>query len=234
MQFKLLAFDLDDTVLDTFTVSIPNCVEMVNQEYGAPIKVTDWTKPNGYRGKAGQPLLDAIEADYGVRIALEPFMQKRREWLHHQIKAGLKPAPGFVDAIRELHTHQRRLCICTNSVAERAALSLGNAILEGTPTLAAIFGAHVYSAMPDLGPKPAPAVYLHAARVFGVDPSECLAVEDTPTGVQAALAAGYTTVGYVGLHDDPAKATEILFAAGAHHVMQHWNEFLPLLQKLEA
>lgn len=234
MPFKLIAFDLDDTALDTFTVSIPNCVEMVNTLYGAPIKVTDWTKPHGYRGKAGQPLLDAIKADYGVSIDLAHFMKSRAEWMHKQLLKGIHPAPGYLEAVRQLHGDGRRLCICTNSVAERAALSLSHAIQSEGVTLVDIFGPHVYSAMPDHGPKPQPGVYLHAAKMFGFNPADCLAVEDTPTGVQAALGAGYTVIGYVGLHDDPVSAEQHLRNAGAHHVMRHWSEFLPLLARLEA
>ena len=43
-------------------------------------------------------------------------------------------------------------------------------------------------------PKPAPDVYLLAARRLGVDPAQCLVLEDSPTGVRAALAAGMTPV----------------------------------------
>jgi HAD superfamily hydrolase (TIGR01509 family) len=42
--------------------------------------------------------------------------------------------------------------------------------------------------------KPDPAVYLHAARLLGVAPPQCLAFEDSPTGVRAALAAGMSVV----------------------------------------
>jgi len=43
-------------------------------------------------------------------------------------------------------------------------------------------------------PKPAPDVYLLAASTLGVEPSRCLVLEDSPTGVRAALAAGMTPI----------------------------------------
>lgn len=236
-KFALLAFDLDDTLVDTFTTSIPNCVFMVNKEYGVPIKVSDWTKPGGYRGKAGQPLLDAIEADYGVKLPLEDFLAKRKTYLHDLLKTGLPPAPGMPETIAELHKQGRTLAVCTNSVAERAALSLANVVTPNDIRLPDIFGEHVYSALPEtatMKPKPSPHVYLHAAKSMGFNPAECLATEDTPTGVQAAVAAGFTCVGYVGLHDSPSYARQTLLDAGAVAVMDHWNEYLPLLAKLEA
>ena len=47
-------------------------------------------------------------------------------------------------------------------------------------------------------PKPAPDVYLHAARTMGISPHACAVVEDTPTGARAGLAAGMRVFGYVG------------------------------------
>lgn len=237
-KFALLAFDLDDTLVDTFTASVPNCVMMVNKEYGIPIQVSDWTKPGGYRGKAGQPLLDAIHADYGgTPIPLLDFLQKRKAYLHELLKMGLPPAPGMPQAIAHLHQLGRTLAVCTNSVPERAKLSLANVVTPEGINIPNIFGQHVYSAQPDgepMNPKPHPYVYQHAAKVMGIDPTQCLATEDTPTGVQAAIAAGYTCIGYVGLHDDPDYAEQTLLKAGAVAVIRHWDEYLPLLAKLEA
>lgn len=237
-RFQLLAFDLDDTLVDTFTASIPNCVMMVNQEYGIPIQVSDWTKPDGYRGKAGQPLLDAIHADYGgPPIPLDEFIQKRKAYLHQILKMGLPPAPGMPQTIAELHRQGRTLAVCTNSVPERAKLSLANVVTPDGIDIPSIFGPHVYSAQPEglpMNPKPDPYVYLHAAKTMNIDPTRCLATEDTPTGVQAAVAAGYTCVGYVGLHTNPDYAVQTLLDAGAVAVIRHWDEYLPLLNKLEA
>jgi HAD superfamily hydrolase (TIGR01509 family) len=46
-----------------------------------------------------------------------------------------------------------------------------------------------------INPKPDPEPYLTAARLLGVDPSRCVAVEDSPAGVRSALAAGCTVIG---------------------------------------
>lgn len=234
MAFNLFAFDLDDTLVDTFSTSVPNCVEMVNTEYGVPIRVEDWTREGGYRGKAGQGLLDAIEADYGTKLNLEDFLALRKQWLHKQLQQGMPAAPGIPAVLARLTETSRAICVCTNSVAERAALTLANAITGDDTSLASRFGSFVYSAVPTMRAKPAPDVYLHAADRFGVSPASCLAMEDTPSGVQAGRAAGFTTVGYVGLHTHPETAAEALRAAGAHHVIHHWDAFLPLLATLEA
>src|SRR3546814_19035219 len=60
------------------------------------------------------------------------------------------------------------------------------------------FEEHVYSADGWDRGKPHPDIYLAAARGLGADPSACLAIEDSPTGAQAAIAAGMTVVGFCG------------------------------------
>ena len=52
--------------------------------------------------------------------------------------------------------------------------------------------------------KPAPDLFLHVAATMGVEPSGCAVVEDTPSGVQAAGAAGMRVIGYTADSDEPA------------------------------
>lgn len=60
------------------------------------------------------------------------------------------------------------------------------------------FDGRIHSGVEEGRPKPAPDVYLRAARDLGVAPAACAAVEDTPTGARAAVAAGMTVFGYAG------------------------------------
>jgi Haloacid dehalogenase-like hydrolase len=59
--------------------------------------------------------------------------------------------------------------------------------------------------------KPAPDVFLHAARMCGVEPTSCCVVEDSPIGVMAGVAAGMTVFGYCAL-----TPKQRLLDAGAH------------------
>ena len=77
--------------------------------------------------------------------------------------------------------------------------------------------------------KPHPDIYLHAARALGVRPEEALVLEDTPTGVKSARAAGMTVVGLcAGLHCGAGHG-ERLLEAGAHHVAASYVEVLNLV-----
>lgn len=77
-------------------------------------------------------------------------------------------------------------------------------------------------------PKPAPDVFLHAAKQLGLEPEQCLVVEDAAAGVEAALAAGMWVVGL-----GPVERV------GAAHVVceslsgVRWSELLATLNQTE-
>ncbi|WP_292811548.1 beta-phosphoglucomutase family hydrolase [Microbacterium sp.] len=73
-----------------------------------------------------------------------------------------------------------------------------------------------------LASKPAPDVFVEAARMLGVDPARCAAVEDAVSGVASAAAGGFALV--VGV--DRGAGAEALTAAGAHIVVSDLDEFV--------
>ena len=71
--------------------------------------------------------------------------------------------------------------------------------------LLAPFEPHVYSADDVTHAKPAPDLFLHAAKTMGTEPINCVVIEDTPTGTKAGVAAGMKVFGYAGApHSDAA------------------------------
>lgn len=73
-------------------------------------------------------------------------------------------------------------------------------------------------------PKPAPDLFLHAARSMGADPGRCLVIEDSALGVQGARAAGMRVIGYADL-----MPAERLLTAGADHIVHAMEDAVPLL-----
>jgi HAD superfamily hydrolase (TIGR01509 family) len=84
--------------------------------------------------------------------------------------------------------------------------------------LVRFFGDRLFCADTVPNPKPAPDVYLAAARGLGLAPSACLVVEDSVTGVTAASAAGMTVLGFIGGGHASDTQIDALHAAGARHV----------------
>jgi HAD superfamily hydrolase (TIGR01509 family) len=96
-------------------------------------------------------------------------------------------------------------CVASNSSPERMRLSL-----EASGLLP-FFQGRMFSATAVARPKPAPDLFLHAARAMNAAPARCVVIEDTSTGVQAAMAAGMKVLGYAGANGHASE----LEAAGA-------------------
>jgi len=101
------------------------------------------------------------------------------------------------------------------------------------------FGDHVFSAASSLEKptsKPDPAIYIHAMKVIGRKPEECVAVEDSKSGATAAVRAGIKTIGYVGSYEKEKEEemTAVLEKAGCVVVMRDWTEFESALAKIES
>ena len=82
------------------------------------------------------------------------------------------------------------------AVASQSPLGRVRFSLEVTG-LADIFGEHVYVTSMVARPKPAPDIYLLAAARLGVEPGDCVVIEDSPAGAAAARACGMQVIGYV-------------------------------------
>jgi HAD superfamily hydrolase (TIGR01509 family) len=81
-------------------------------------------------------------------------------------------------------------CVASNSSPERMQASLKAA------RLLPYFEGRTFSAAEVAHPKPAPDLFLHAARKMKCRPPDCIVIEDTPTGVRAGVAAGMKVFGY--------------------------------------
>ncbi len=128
--------------------------------------------------------------------------------------------PGIVSVLDGLDRARMPYCIGSNGRHVKMRATLGQ-----HPELALRFIDKVFAAQDVANPKPAPDLYLHAARMMGHAPSDCVVIEDSPTGARAARAAGIRCLGYAP-EDDGAR----LRAEGAHpfHDMRELPRLLAL------
>jgi beta-phosphoglucomutase-like phosphatase (HAD superfamily) len=90
--------------------------------------------------------------------------------------------------------------------------------------LAPFFGEAIYSSSMVKRGKPAPDIFLFAAENMGAEPANCVVIEDSPFGVEGAVAAGMTAIGYTGgSHSYPGHG-EVLSARGAAAICKDWTE----------
>lgn len=119
-------------------------------------------------------------------------------------RAELREVRGVRAVIEHWLAAQLPVCVASQSPLPRIRFSLG------VCDLSRYFGSRVFSASMVARPKPAPDLFLYAAAQLGVAPERCTVIEDSPSGVRAAVAAGMRVFGYAA--DENA---ERLAAAGA-------------------
>jgi HAD superfamily hydrolase (TIGR01509 family) len=140
-------------------------------------------------GTSGEKSALTMERHLGQPGRGDELRVELRELVHGELDgAGVEPMPGVIELLDALAEHGLPLGLATNSGREFATRALRAAGLYER------FAA-VVSAEDVERPKPAPEVYLAAAAELGADPADCVALEDSETGVTAAKAAGMTVVG---------------------------------------
>jgi beta-phosphoglucomutase-like phosphatase (HAD superfamily) len=163
--------------------------------------------PAFYDTLRGLPPLEVwsrLAARYDLPQPLEWLAAEsiRRLDLHFGSLGPLDPVPGAGELVAELVAATVPLAVASSSVAGRVAAVLDALGLDRH------FGVTV-SGDDVADGKPAPDIFLEAARRLGVDPAACVVVEDSYNGVTAALAAGMRCVAYAADgsdHPDRARA----------------------------
>lgn len=102
----------------------------------------------------------------------------------------LEPIAGISDALDRI---QLPMCVASSGTHEKMSFTLGHVGLLDR------FADRLFSGTDVPRGKPAPDLFLHAARTLGALPERCAVVEDSPAGVQAARAAGMRAFGYAAL-----------------------------------
>lgn len=211
--------DCDGVIVDSEVVAEAVMQNVLRQAFGA----ADLSAP--LDGLIGRRVIDIIEI---LEDRLEaPLGIARRTALQRTIDAQVAeeapPMPGTLATYRALGLP---VAVVSNSAFPRLYRSVERA---GLLTLARD---HVYSAE-DVGrPKPAPDAYEYAARRFGIPPAACLVVEDSVTGVAAAVAAGMTVFGFLGGSHVGAGHAARLQAAGAIALFSQMPELPELIDRL--
>lgn len=138
-----------------------------------------------------------------------------------RFRAELTAVPGVRQAVEAIQAAGIATCVASSGTPDKMDLTLG---LTG---LRPLFGPHIFSATQVERGKPAPDLFLHAARQMGVAPSQAVVIEDSVPGVTGAVAAGMRALGYA------ADTTPALLAAAGAEIFSDMAA-LPGLLDLQA
>jgi HAD superfamily hydrolase (TIGR01509 family) len=182
---SLVIFDCDGVLVDSEPLSMRVLLETV-AEAGTVID-----PEQGYErflGKSLASVTEILRRDYGIAVS-DDALEKMRKRLYAVFERELQPIPGIAEALTAIKLPS---CVASSSQIERVKLSLR------VTGLAPFFGTRIFSASMVENGKPAPDLFLHAAREMHIEPSQCIVIEDSPAGVEAAKRAGMRVFAFLG------------------------------------
>lgn len=184
-QISLVIFDCDGVLVDSEYLSATVLIN-VFAEIGIALDL-----PFVYANFVGHSFT-TVAAKYarlhGTNVP-ETFEQDYRNRLLQSFVGYLQAMPDITTVLDNLTVP---FCLASGSSPTRVSRSLDIAGLSG------YFTNRIFTTSMVENGKPAPDIFFHAANVMGVDPSNCLVIEDSTTGVTAAKAAGMTTWQFIG------------------------------------
>ena len=201
--------DVDGTLVDSEELGTRVLVELAAQHgLALPLKQTNLQ----FRGWKLHDCLAQIEQWLGHPLPPGTDVQVRQRTAE-VFRRQLKAMPGALELVRGL---KLPMCVASSGPREKIELTLG---LTG---LLPYFEGRIFSGYELNTWKPAPDLFLHAARALGVAPADCVVVEDSPVGVQAGLAAGMRVYAYQPGEVDPNLPKDV-------PLLRHLPDLLGLL-----
>jgi HAD superfamily hydrolase (TIGR01509 family) len=215
-KLRAIIFDFDGVLADSEVLSNTVIAEIVT-ELGKPTTVDDAYRT--FMGKRLSEVIETIEAVTGRKLPPD-FADAYQQRTFDAFRARLKPVVGAREFLEKFLGIWRDVprCIASSSSPERLALSLE--VLNMTP----LFEGRVFSASNVARGKPHPDIFLHAAEQLGIDPSDCIVIEDSVGGVTAGRAAGTTVIGLIAAGHIQSGHEARLRQAGADHVVASFAE----------
>jgi HAD superfamily hydrolase (TIGR01509 family) len=198
-----LIFDVDGVIADTEAVNARASIKVFENLFGVKgVKRQDFEAGLG-RGAA--EYVKAAAKIHGLELTeehIEKATQLRQQYfLNILSRDPLPPFPGVLELIEKaMQREDFRVAIATSSTLEKS-----RAVLESTQIP---YRKMVYITGSDVqNKKPHPELFLLAAERMGIEPANCVVIEDAPNGVQAARAAGAKCIAVTN-STDAAKLSE--------------------------
>lgn len=212
---RLVIFDCDGVLVDSLPIACGVLAEMLTDE-GLPTTLAEARRD--YQELLLADVVTRVEAMLGRALPpdwLDRYERRRADAFRQELKA----VSGAAEAARRIKAAGIGVCVASQGKLSKTSLSLALTGLHGLFPETARFSAYSVA-----NGKPAPDVFLHAAASMGVESARCVVVEDTVSGVSAAVAANMRVFGYAADSDERA-----LRDAGATAILRSLDELPRLL-----
>ena len=184
-DYRAIIFDLDGVLIDTEPLYLKAGNLLVQQDGALPI--TDQESKDVLLGTTVEETWRRIIGLRGLVHPLQYYLDRYDDAVRQVLKVDMVPQPGVLDLIRESKERDLPIGVASSSLRSWIQIKLEAIGLADAFDLL-VGGDEVAHG------KPEPDIYIKAAQGLGVPTDECVAIEDSPTGIAAAVASGAYTV----------------------------------------
>ncbi len=214
---KFLLFDCDGVLIDSEILATRISLRKLAQ-FG--YKANEEAHSQRFAGMMDTAILDILSQELAV-VWPENFYQDLQTTMQQAFREELTAIAGMPELLAAFSLPK---AVVSNSHLKHVQDSLA------ATGMADYFGERMFSSQMVAHPKPAPDLYLLALNTLGLTADETIVVEDSPSGVTAAKAAGLEVIGFLGASHIFAGHDQKLIQAGADHLAANAGEVEKLLR----
>jgi len=179
-MIRAVLFDMDGVLVDSEEFTRQAAVLMF-KEKGYRVQPEDFIP---FAGVSSKQSLGGVAKKYGIPFDFEKD-KARTYQIYEQICAGkISALPGVFETMELCRSRKLKTAIVTSADEFKMLVNLREVGLPLSNFDVTVFAEMVRKSKPD------PEIFLTASEMLGIQPSECLVIEDAPSGLQAAQAAG--------------------------------------------
>lgn len=184
MKYKAILFDMDGVLIESEFLMRATAIQSL-ADYGVQAQHEDFLE---FTGMGEDRFVGGVAEKYGLKYE---FAMKERAYDYYgqRVKAEAHIPEGVKEMLETLHANGIVLAVCSAADLRKVRYNIQAIGVDESLFTALVTGSDVARK------KPFPDIYLEGARRVGMDPKDCLVVEDAVSGIQAAHAAGMDAVG---------------------------------------
>ena len=184
MKYKAILFDMDGVLIESEFLMRHSAIQAL-AEYGITAKHEDFVE---FTGMGEDKFVGGVAEKYGHTYTFD-MKERAYDYFGEQVKEMAHVPAGVKEMLTALHQKGLVLAVCSAADLRKVRYNINAIGVDETIFSALVTGSDVARK------KPFPDIYLEGARRVGIDPKDCLVVEDAISGIQAAHAAGMDAVG---------------------------------------
>ena len=193
-KIKAIIFDMDGVIFDTEMIYLKVWSE-VFEKYGYKMTKEIYASVLGTgRENVKKVFLNC----FGDNLPIDDMYIEKDENLATEIEKGVPLKLGVYEILEYLKENNFKIALATSAISERAFKQLNQANIEG-------FFDVIVCRDDVIKTKPNPEIFLKAANKLGVSPEECVVIEDSSAGIEAAVNAGMVPIHVVDLKEADEK-----------------------------